>query len=287
MTAAAELPTDLYYASGQGQSGADRLLHTDPRCHYLQSANNTTRCPASNPPRGSVCDVCAPRLTRADLIGEPVTDGGRDVDEWSFHHRVFYRLVVGAAGGTTRELSLLYDALAPLLYQGVMEDPVSSRRWRRTLLDELRAAGMITAAETPRGHVWLPAETVDDVEDLEVALEQTTPGRRAVTDGGRDAAPIVGAWPTADAVAQVAEPVVAADGAGEHAAAPGAARDACELCGADAAAFALALEWPPESDADPGWLAGTVCGDCAGAWAMDLLATRMFARAVDVFEGLP
>lgn len=83
-----------------------------------------------------------------------------DADEWSFHHRLLYRLVLGAAGTTTADLQLLYDAVAPVAYRGTTASPSSSRRWRRKILNDLRDAGVIEAHETPRGWVWAPTEDV-------------------------------------------------------------------------------------------------------------------------------
>lgn len=85
-----------------------------------------------------------------------------DADEWSHHHCVLYRLVLGAAGATTADLQLLYDAVAPVAYRGTTSSPSRSRRWRRKILNDLREAGMIDAHETPRGWVWTPTEAVLD-----------------------------------------------------------------------------------------------------------------------------
>jgi len=87
---------------------------------------------------------------------------GVDVAEWSFHHRLLYRLVLGAPGSHTADLQRLYDAVAPVAYQGVTATASSSRRWRRKLLADLRDAGVVVAHETSRGHLWVPAsDTVD------------------------------------------------------------------------------------------------------------------------------
>lgn len=83
-----------------------------------------------------------------------------DVDDWSFHHRVLYRLVLGASGSRTVDLQLLYEALAPVLYRGVVDSPCESRRWRRELLGHLRDAGVVAWHPTPRGWVWTPAADV-------------------------------------------------------------------------------------------------------------------------------
>jgi len=85
--------------------------------------------------------------------------------EFSYHHRVLYRVVLGAAGATTSDVHLLYEAVAPVAYYGTTETSVE-RRWRRKLLCDLRDAGFLTERETPRGGVWLPAEDlVGDVQD--------------------------------------------------------------------------------------------------------------------------
>jgi len=86
-----------------------------------------------------------------------------DADEWTLHHRLFYRLVVGAPGSRSADLQLLYDAVAPVAYRGTMASKCDSRRWRRKLLGDLEDAGVVTSAETPRGWLWWPtADAVDD-----------------------------------------------------------------------------------------------------------------------------
>jgi len=54
-----------------------------------------------------------------------------DAEEWSLHHRMLYRLVLGAAGASTAELQLCYEALAPVVYRGRVASACGSRRWRR------------------------------------------------------------------------------------------------------------------------------------------------------------
>lgn len=110
------------------------------------------------------------------IDAEPLPDRGLDGGAWSFHHRVLYRLVLGAAGSPTAELQLLYDAVAPVAYRGTTASPSSSRRYRRKLLNDLRDAGVVEAHETPRGWVWTPAEDVvetdraaQDAPDAEVS----------------------------------------------------------------------------------------------------------------------
>lgn len=83
-----------------------------------------------------------------------------DAEEWSFHHRLLYRLVLGSAGATTSDLQLLYDAVASVAYRGTTASPSSSRRWRRKILNDLRDAGVIDAHRTSRGWVWTPTESV-------------------------------------------------------------------------------------------------------------------------------
>ena len=86
-----------------------------------------------------------------------------DAEEWSLHHRLFYRLVVGAPGSRTADLQLLYDAVAPVAYRGTTVSKCDSRRWRRKLLNDLQDAGVVTSDETPRGWIWRPtADAVDD-----------------------------------------------------------------------------------------------------------------------------
>ena len=53
------------------------------------------------------------------LPDRPGTDV--DTDEWSYHHRVFYRLVAGAAGRTAADLQQLYTTLAPAVYHSSLE----------------------------------------------------------------------------------------------------------------------------------------------------------------------
>lgn len=101
--------------------------------------------------------------------------------------------------------------------------------------------------------------------------------QRALSDGG---AP-VGVWPSADEVAVVSDPVrtLSADGAGDV--------GGCELCGGEKPdGYYLELEYPPDSEADPGMLAGSLCGDCADGWATNLLVDRAISRDIDIFEGL-
>jgi hypothetical protein len=85
-----------------------------------------------------------------------------DADEWSLHHRMLYRLVLGAAGASTAELQLCYEALAPVVYRGTVASACVSRRWRRELLADLRDEGVITSHPTPRGWIWTPAASVVD-----------------------------------------------------------------------------------------------------------------------------
>jgi hypothetical protein len=89
-------------------------------------------------------------------------DPGVDVAEWSFHHRLLYRLVLGVPGSHTADLQRLYDAVAPVTYRGVEETPSSSRRWRRKLLGDLRDAGVVVAHETRQGLLWVPAADAVD-----------------------------------------------------------------------------------------------------------------------------
>jgi len=92
---------------------------------------------------------------------------GVDADEWALHHRLLYRLVLGAPGSTTEELQRLYGAVAPVAYRGTMTAPVDSRRWRRKLLYDLRDAGVIDAIETPKDWVWVPAADVLEGDDTD------------------------------------------------------------------------------------------------------------------------
>lgn len=100
-------------------------------------------------------------MSAADAAGvAPLPDrapSGADTEHWTFHHRLLYRLVAGAAGARTEDLQLLYDAVAPLAYRGTTTEPCDSRRYRRKLLTELAEAGVIGVHDTPRGRVWVPA----------------------------------------------------------------------------------------------------------------------------------
>lgn len=97
-----------------------------------------------------------------------------DAEEWSLHHRLFYRLIVGAPGSRTGDLQLLYDAVAPVAYRGTMTSKCDSRRWRRKLLNDLEDAGVVTSTRTPRGWLWQP--TVDAVDEPLLARAADTVG---------------------------------------------------------------------------------------------------------------
>lgn len=110
--------------------------------------------------------------------------------------------------------------------------------------------------------------------DIEDAESRPEPAR--ANDAG-----LRGSWPSADEVAAVSAPVrtLSADGAGDV--------DGCELCGGEKPdGYYLELEYPPDSEADPGMLAGSICGDCAAGWATNLLVDRAISRDIDIFEGL-
>lgn len=94
----------------------------------------------------------------------------------SFHHEVLHRLVAGAAGITTADLQLLYDATAPIIYHGSLEQPLEGRRYRRSILTELREAGRISSAETPRGRVWTPTTIPTGLDVRHVAREARADG---------------------------------------------------------------------------------------------------------------
>jgi len=98
-----------------------------------------------------------------------------DAEEWSIHHRVFYRLVLGAPGSRTADLQLLYDALAPVVYRGTTASKCDSRRWRRKLLNDLQDAGVVVSAETPRGWIWRPTADALD-EDVPAIAPDTAEG---------------------------------------------------------------------------------------------------------------
>lgn len=84
-----------------------------------------------------------------------------DADTWTLHHRFLYRIVLGAAGATSEEINLLYNAIAPVVYYGTTETQSDSRRWRHKLLKDLEAGGYVSGHQTPRGWVWIPTEGED------------------------------------------------------------------------------------------------------------------------------
>jgi len=98
------------------------------------------------------------------IDADPLPDrpgAGVDAEEWSFHHRVLYRLVLGTAGASTAAIQLCYEAIAPVAYRGTTATPVK-RRYRRQLLCELRDAGVIASHPSLRGQVWTPTAAVVD-----------------------------------------------------------------------------------------------------------------------------
>jgi len=90
------------------------------------------------------------------------TRDGIESGEWTAHHRLLVAIIQGQPGVTTEEIQDLYEALAPLAYQGTLATPVSARRWRRQLLTELDEAGAVIAYETARDRLWVPAEDTSD-----------------------------------------------------------------------------------------------------------------------------
>ncbi|QLC35750.1 hypothetical protein EFA46_015950 (plasmid) [Halarchaeum sp. CBA1220] len=104
-----------------------------------------------------------------------------DGEGYTHHHRVLYRLVLGAAGTTTSDLHILYDAVAPLVYHGVTKTPVK-RRYRRKLLTDLREAGFVEASDTPRGRIWMPAEDTLSDDDVLRARPRPNHGNGGETD---------------------------------------------------------------------------------------------------------
>jgi hypothetical protein len=97
-----------------------------------------------------------------------------------YHKRVFRALVEGAPGSSTTELHALYDAIAPLVYEGRLATPVSSRRYRRDFLDELRMEDVVAAFDVPgdQARVWIPIESgTDERETVERATRQAQEAR--------------------------------------------------------------------------------------------------------------
>ena len=79
-----------------------------------------------------------------------------------FHRRVLRTLVDGAPGSSTTEIHALYEAVAPLVYEGALASPVASHCHRRNLLDSLEEEGLVAGFDRPRarGRTWVPvAET--------------------------------------------------------------------------------------------------------------------------------
>lgn len=93
-----------------------------------------------------------------------------DGPRWSLHHRLLYRLVLGAPGSTTEELNYLYDAVAPLVYHGTTLEAIAPRtRWERR--NALVDADLVDSYDTPSGRVWVPLQVPDDLEVRFVARE--------------------------------------------------------------------------------------------------------------------
>lgn len=93
----------------------------------------------------------------------------------SVHHEVLHRLVAGAAGSTTAEIQLLYDAVAPIAYRGTTDSPVQRRR-RREVLRELTDESLVTSHDTPRGRVWVPLTMPDGMDIRYAATEARREG---------------------------------------------------------------------------------------------------------------
>lgn len=100
------------------------------------------------------------------IDAKPLPDrpsGAVDADEWTLHHRVFYRLVLGAPGISTEDLQLLYESIGPVAYKNNLKTPIKSKWHRRKVLNELRDAGLVDYHPTQRGRLWAPDEDVVDV----------------------------------------------------------------------------------------------------------------------------
>lgn len=89
----------------------------------------------------------------------------------SVHHEVLHRLVAGAAGSTTAELNELYEAVAPVAYNGTTKTAIQSRRYRRQVLSDLEAEDCVSAHDTPRGRVWVTRRLPDDLDVQNIAKE--------------------------------------------------------------------------------------------------------------------
>lgn len=86
------------------------------------------------------------------------------------HATVLHRLIAGAPGGTTAEIQLLYDAVAPIAYRGTTVTPIA-RRARREKLAALAEADRVAAHDTPRGRVWAPLAMPEGLAVRHVATE--------------------------------------------------------------------------------------------------------------------
>jgi hypothetical protein len=164
-------PERLHYGSSTG--AAKRTLHVDDECQRLQRSDSTTSAPATHPPRGTICTLCAPDLTMDDLGpgAEPqsdsegdrglVTDGGsvdpaqgEPIDAIEIDHDAWYVL----------------DADRPAVVGG----PYQNRA------DAIHVAG----CSGPE-HAVVSGERVAELNDSETTLVWRTDDVPIVTDGGQ------------------------------------------------------------------------------------------------------
>lgn len=80
--------------------------------------------------------------------------------EFTLHHKVCYRIIAGAQSILTSDLNNLYEAVAPVAYKGSTKTPISSRKYRRDILYDLKDADAIVGFRTANGIMWAPTEEV-------------------------------------------------------------------------------------------------------------------------------
>jgi hypothetical protein len=67
---------EVFY--GGHRAGVDRTLHVTEDCPGVEKMREVCSAPASHPPpRGDLCEICAPDLTLDDVRATVATDGGR------------------------------------------------------------------------------------------------------------------------------------------------------------------------------------------------------------------
>jgi len=82
-------PDEIHYA--QSTNARHRVLHFDEDCDRVKTDRLHT-CPASRPPRGTVCERCGRGLERHEVLGQDtehavMSDGGHDVSSHGTERR--------------------------------------------------------------------------------------------------------------------------------------------------------------------------------------------------------